>query len=241
MQTTESNYDDIKLSRNRKIGDTSIIYGMVNSQFFRLIILKEGPKAWYEQLQYYRQFMTALLALCPSVFFRRLFGAETCGLLTTLCGLNFLLVFNSVHIPLIFKPIFIFISPFLLITRNGEELYDLVFVEVHSQILIYVAALLTTLSLIHTTMIYAGFGNKKMTTRGESWINTWISKYWSIDNFAVQGVIEPILTIIIGFVFWKMAGDLWAAVYLWISASCVAVMQLTDKSSQMKDQAILDI
>ncbi|OEK01143.1 hypothetical protein BFP97_06305 [Roseivirga sp. 4D4] len=241
MRTEESNYDDIKISRNRKIGDTSIIYGIVNSQFLRMIILKEGAKAWYEQLQYYRQFMTALLALSPSVFFRRLFGAETCGFLTTLCGLNFILVFNSINIPIIFKPIVALFSPLLVFFKSGEELYDLVFVEVHSQILIYVAALLATLSLIHTTMIYAGFGNKKMTTRGESWIYTWISKYRSIDNFTVQGVIEPILTIIIGFVFWELAGDLWAAVYLWISASCVAIMQLTDKSAQMKDQAILDM
>ncbi len=241
MQTQESNYDDIKLSRNRKIGDTSIIFGMVNTQFLRMIILKEGAKACYEQLQYYRKFMTALLALSPSVFFRRLFGAETCGFLTTVCGLNFLLVFNSTHIPIIFKPIVALFSPLLVFFKSREELLDLILVDVHSQILIYVAALYTVLSLTHTVMIYAGFGNKKMTTRGVSLIHSWISKYRGIDNFTVQGVIEPILTIIIGFVFWELAGDLWAAVYLWISAASVAIMQLTDKSAQMKDQAILDM
>lgn len=249
MITTPSSKNNFKTKHVRNFGDPALFFGCLNTPVVRLLIFNTKKGLWLLFKQW-KSFNTAVMAFCMTVIFRYRFGIKNCGLGLSLSAISFLLIYNSAEIPIICKPFALFILPFLIIWKDGEELYQMAFVDVHSQGLWIYTMMLTACSIGHVFMVYAGFGNSDLSKRGESWIYTlltWLQKKYpktkyskiNVSEYFICCYVEPIIVIVAGLVLWMYYEDRYFAVFCWLMVTCEILQQLTDKSYQIHQQSVL--
>jgi uncharacterized Tic20 family protein len=207
MITSESNRKSS--SRNTvKISDLAIIFGATTTSFWKTLFYKTWDEFALLCLKQYFRFNRALSAFQMWCVFRVKPGYQTMGVLVILASLGFQIGYNSTNVANIFKPFGMFFGPPLIFFKTRDQLYELIFIDIESKVLLVYTIVFTLCSLTHLIMIWAGKGNKSITKRGESLIVKGLSKYMRVDEFIICGLLEPLLFIALGFASWKLADDI---------------------------------
>jgi len=237
---TKNASDETFTSRRIKLyGDLAIWHGFYTSKIWNTI-LNNRDRILPEILKTYFQFNTAMLAYSLNAIFRYKFGSQTTGLLMSISTLSMLIGFNSENIWVIFKPIMLFINPIIPFFKDGDEIYDLVFVEIHSVSLLVLTIIFTLSTLTHVTMIYSDNGNDSPTKRGDSWLHILISKYYkSANETFIAMIVEPLISILIGVVLFKWNDDKWGGVYFCLAGLAVFGQHMLDESQKAHNQTAL--
>ncbi len=239
METKQSN-NEFNGRKVKFFGDLEIFHGAYNSKIWMMLIFKTDM-ALLEILKTYFRFSTAILAYSVNAFFRYRFGVATTGIVMSIMSLSLMLSFNSKLVWIAFKPLIIFINPFLPFLKDKDELYKLIAIDIHSQNLLIFTVFFTVLTLIHTGMIYFKKGNNNLSKRGKSWLYTGLSKFILVNEYFICGVVEPAITISVGLGIWKWGEDIWFGVYLCLAGLAVATQQLIDASHQAHNRLILNM
>mgnify|MGYP000168008816 CR=1 FL=1 len=240
MRTTQSKFD-FRIRRVRKYSDLAIIEGATHTTFWRMLFLKEAPKAWFELALQYKQFLAAQFAFVQNAIFHFRFGAWTYGFIILLFANSTIMTFNSTEVPIILKPI---VAPFAILTVFFVDLAEfkaLIFDKVHSVFLMALMHVFNAFAIIHILSVYMGFGNKSLTKRGESWLFNLFSLFCKPGQYFVCGILEPAIMIASGVWVHQGLGDIYGAVFLWICAAAVIMQEIEDKSVEMKNRSMLNL
>lgn len=238
METRSASEESFTSRRVKLYGDLAVWHGFYSSKVWNMILYRRD-KLLPEILRTYFQFNTAMLAYSVNVIFRYRFGSQTTGLIMSIVTLSMLIGFNSNNIWIIFKPIMLFINPIIPFFKDGDDLYDLVFVEIHSMTLLVFTIIFTLATLMHTIMIYIGMGNAETTKRGDSWLYILISKYMPANETFIAMIVEPLISILIGVAFFKWGDDKWAGVYFCLAGLAVFGQHMLDESQRAHNRTAI--
>ena len=238
MITKKSNHN-IKPRKTVKISDAAILWGAYKTSFWKTLLYKSSNETFLLLFKQYVRFNKAVLASMLWLPFRFKAGSQTMGILSMVCALGFLLSYNSVHVPVLLKPLAIFIIPLLPFFKTSEELYSLTFLEIHSHYVLIYTGLFVVSGSIHLILIWFGYSDKSLTKRGNSWIVWILSRWMPVNEFLICGLIEPIIAITVGVLVWKNTGDVHFAILMLLIAVAEAAQQLLDKSYQLHTESIL--
>ena len=239
MITEQSNHN-IKPRKTVKISDAAIIWGAYTTLFWKTLLYKSWSETFLLFIRQYLRFNKAILASLFWSPFRFKAGSQTIGLISMIFAASFLLSYNSVHVPILLKPLATFCVPFSPFFKTQEELYQLLFVDIHSQFLLIYTGMFIVSACIHLIMIWLGKSNPSLTKRGNSWLVLGLSRLMPVNEFVICALVEPLIVVGIGFAAWKYAGDVHFLVFMILIALAETAQQLLDKSYQTHMQSILN-
>ncbi len=233
MESKKSNHN-FKLRLVKKYGDAAILLGFYTTDWWKTLITKP-PLAFWQMFRGYIRFLTAIFANAIGALFRYKHGYQTTGLTLPFCTIVLLVLFNSNMVVFGLKPIMLPVAPFIYLFADMQDKWDWIIDDIHSVPMAVFTVLYTMISLIHTAMIYIGWGNPDTTKRGNSWLYEFVLKKSGLFTEAfTQAIIEPVLIVLIGWLFWAL-GDPVFAVFLWIGAACVFTQDGLDWAWQQKN------
>lgn len=238
---TEPSNHIIKPRKTVKVSDLFIIWGAQTTPFWKTLFFKSSKEAFVMLLKQYMRFNRATMAFQMWGVLRYKPGKNTCGLAVLLFSLGCMLGYNSTHVPDLLKPLSIFAIPFLVYAKTPEELYELLFIETESQLLLIYSGLFTLSVLIHLVMITLGKSNESDSKRGESWIVLLFSRFMSVNPFFIRCYVEPSLYIGLGLCAWLYMGDGYFGSYMVFIALAEASQELLDKSFQSHIESVSKI
>ncbi len=238
METKSILSERFTIRKVKKYGDLAIWWGFYNSKIWGMF-LYQSHKVFPEILKTYIRFNAAMLAYSVNAIFRFRFGYQSTGGLMSLSTLSMLIGFNSNHIWTAFKPFMVFVNPVIPFFTSKEELFRLVFIDIHSKTLLYFTIGFAVLTLIHTGMIYLKKGNKDATKRGESWLFFLLSKVLLVNEIFICMIIEPAIIIFTGIAFWKWGHDIWAGVYFCLAGLSVFGQQMLDEAQRAHNRTAI--
>ena len=241
MMMPGSNKKSPKRRKIRKYGDSNIIYGAYTSPFWDLLVSKPNQAIW-SLFKWFIKFNTAMMAWSINAVTKTKHGPESCGFITYFVCLSALLAFQSIHIWLIFKPFVTFINPVLVFFIPSEDLYRLLFVDIHSNNLLIYTIIYAILGLFNVLMVYFRKGDEADTTkRGTSYLYILLNSHIRINEYVLSGLIGPIAIMGIGLGFWLFFGDIWMAAWMIWGGFCVAYQQTIDKTFELHQQSVFKI
>ena len=243
MITQNSNHDDLKPKKARKMSDMAVLHGAMNSKFWGLIFFKPKVALWLVAGQF--------LKACPVILSYGLTSITRIkhgpmvggGFTLTISFLGMALAYNSIYVWKAFTPFVALAIPFFPIWTGGDDLYRLAFVDIHSENLLIYAGVFTLASLVHTVMIYIGKGNSQVSKRGESLLYLLLVKLLPsrirVSEFFVCCFLETSIPIGAGIYLWASGNDPWFGGFLILIAANEIMLQLVDKSHQVYIQTLL--
>lgn len=240
MLTKESNNKTYEGRNTVLVSDAAILNGGSKSPFPRLLFDKKYAEFMMKGVLQILRFICACFANMHWTVFRVRPGAQTTGLIVTVANLSFLISFNAQLVEGWRKLFAFFLTPVLIYQKPIEELLIIFTEQVESQGLFLYTVIYFWMSVIQIAMIWMGKGSSSLIRRGHSIIGLIISRWRTPNNYLLEGWIEPLLAIWLGYYFWAQYSDIHFALILWISAGCEWLQQLIDKSHQMGQQAILN-
>lgn len=240
MITKPSNHI-IKPRKTVKVSDLFIIWGAQTTPFWKTLFFKSRKEAFVMLLKQYVRFNRAAMAFQMWGLLRYKPGKNTCGMAILLFSLACMLGYNSAHVPDLLKPLAIFAIPVLVYTKTPEELYELVFIDIESQLLLMYSGLFTLSVLINLVLITLEKSNLSDSKRGESWIVFLFSKFMSVNPFFIRCYVEPVLYIGLGVFAWLQLGDGYFGSYMIFIALAEASQELLDKSFQSHIESVSKI
>lgn len=240
MRTKESNNRTYEGRNTVLISDMAIIDGGIKSPLFKLHFEKKKAECIAKGLFQLIRFICACFAHMHWSVFRVRPGAQTIGLIVTGLNLSFLLSFNAQEIEGWHKLFSVFLTLVLIFQQPFEELVITFTENVESTPLLIYSGLYLLMAIVQIVMIWIGKGSASLSQRGHSILGLIISRWVKPHDYFLEGWIEPLLAIGLGYYFWAYHGDIHFALILWISAGCEWLQQLVDKSHQMSKQAILN-
>ncbi|MDW3210280.1 MAG: hypothetical protein R8N23_10460 [Reichenbachiella sp.] len=238
MITDKSNRD-MQVRKTLKISDNAIIWGAYTSPFWETFFNKHWEKTCLLLLKQYARFNKAMLATMHWCLFRFKAGSQTIGILAICSALSFSLSFNSTHVPILLKPLAMFLVPVLPFFKTPSELYQLAFIDVESKFLLVYTGLFTLTSLTHLIAVWIGKGNSSLTMRGQSWIGLGLSKFLPVNEFLCS-LLDFAIAVGIGIAAWKYVGDAHFGIFMISTASAELAQQVLDRSYQAHTRSILN-
>ncbi|MEM8861982.1 MAG: hypothetical protein AAGD96_26980 [Chloroflexota bacterium] len=224
-----------------KYGDSDIFYGAYTSDLWLGIFKKPAIALWITFFQWLK-FNIASMAWSANCLIKFKFGYQSLGFFLYLATLISMVVYNSQHIWLIFKPFVAFAAPVAPFVFSAEELYRYIFIEIHSTSMLIFTFIYALLGLIHVVMTYFRKGNENDTSkRGDSYLYKLLRLKLHINEYVVCGWVEPILISCVGVCFYVFGGDVYFAGWLIVSALCVWFQQSVDKAHQLHRDSQLGI
>ncbi|MBO6516058.1 MAG: hypothetical protein JJ975_05870 [Bacteroidia bacterium] len=231
----ENNNPDPKkaLRVSRKYGDAEIILNLFSTQFWKDLFLNKNHIAWVliAEFVHLNRYM---LALSLGTIFRYKFGGRTNGFIISIMTLFMLISWNSAAVVWPVKPFMEFGMIFLPAFLDLAELKNILWYQVHSVPMRTFTLVYAAMCLFHAGAIAFGYGDKSdRTKRGNSFLYEFVFKRTSVGEFAVQGVIEPIIASLAGWYFFSQ-GDLVFSTYLWAASFCQGLIHTMDYANQQK-------
>ncbi|MBI1183599.1 hypothetical protein GC194_04975 [bacterium] len=240
MKTTQSHTDSSGIRKVKKYGDLALFKSLYEGHFLKQLLGKR-PEALGTLILNTLHFSIASLAFGQNALFRRSFGLHTTGFMLSLSYLSFILIWNSAHVPFIFKPFFLPVVPLLPIFRSWSDIYRLIAIDKNSEYVMLYTLIFLIMATIHVCAIYFFGGNPSATKRGESWLYTMLSKHILISEYLVCGIIEPSISVLLGLIFWKVVHDPYFSLLLWLGASSVFIQQLADQAERSHRDILLKL
>ena len=239
MITQKSNHS-ITPRKTVKISDASIIVAAVYlTQFWKTLLYKSWKETLLLLVRYYFRFNKAIHAMLFWSPIRCRAGNGTIGILAIVFGVSLLLSCNSTNVPVLLKPFAAFCVPIVPFFKTQDELYQLVFTQIHSHYLLIYTGLFIISGCIHLVLIWFGLSNPSQTKRGNSLIVLVFSRWMPVNEFLICGLVEPLLGIGLGFVAWYYAEDMYFGILMILIALAEASQQFIDKAYQMHTQSVL--
>lgn len=237
MITEESNIN-IKPRNTLKVGDLAIIHAATKTKLWHTLFYKNWSEFVLLCLKQYLRFSRSIMAFQLWSVFRWRPGFQTMGLLSIGASLCVLLSYNSTHVEGWLKPVAMFIVPFVMFFKSPDEIYELIFIDVESRILLIYTILFTLSSLIHLVTIWVGKGNKSITKRGESLLGLVLSKFMKVDEFVI-GLCEVLILMGLGLAAYQWADDPFFGLYTVFIGLAEASQLILDKAYQAHTESIL--
>lgn len=240
MSTQASNYQNMPFRRGVKISDLAIIFGLMNTPVFKPLDKKN--KGWHHVKTVVKQWLRfdcALLASMHWSIWSFKPGSQTIGLLSTLFASFCLIGFNHAELPIYLKPFSMFAIPIGMIRT---ETYQWAFYwkyDYESTFLLWYSVVFLLSSLTHIVMIWLKKGNTSLSKRGESWLVFLLSKYTRVSEYLICGIVQPLITIGLGYCLWAYNDDVYAFIFLAVTSGCEAMQQLIDRANQEHNRSIL--
>ena len=240
MITQKSNHD-IKPRKTLKISDLSILWSIKDSDFPKDFFKRTWVESFILLVRKYLRFDNAARAFQFWMVFRGKPGKKTFGLIVLFYCLVTGIAYNSIHVPYYLKPFVGIIVPFVPFFKSWEEIHTLVFVDIESPFLTLYLMLLTILTCMRLALSWLGDSNLSDTKRGESFIVRLLSKYRKVNEFFICIVVETIIGIGIGFVFWHYLNDPYLGAYMIYITLSETYQGIMDKAYQSHIESLLKI
>ncbi|WP_442267620.1 hypothetical protein ACSIGC_08105 [Tenacibaculum sp. ZS6-P6] len=239
MITQKSNHN-ITPRKTVKVSDAAILFAAVyQTQFWKTLLYKSWKETLLLLARYYFRFNKAIHAMLFWSPIRFRAGSATIGVLAIMFGVSLLLSCNSMDVPILLKPIVAFCVPLVPFFKTQDELYRLVFVDIHSCYLLIYTGLFVVSGFIHLIIVWLGFSNPSQTKRGNSLIVLVLSRWMPVNEFLICGLVEPLLGIGLGLATWHYADDVCFGIFMILISMSEAAQQWLDKAYQMHTQSVL--
>ncbi|MDW3191259.1 MAG: hypothetical protein R8G66_02810 [Cytophagales bacterium] len=240
MITDEANSKSSSHRKTVKISDHAIVWGGYSSGFSKMLF----QKTWDEFITWlvwlvlrFNKAVSAMQMWCVARFKP---GSQTLGITAFAYAWGFAVGYNSMQIHWVFKPFSALIIPFMLFGKSWPEIYQFLAVNVESQLLAGYIVLFSLCCLIHIVMIWMGKGSDgSMSRRGQSWIGLALSKFMSVNEFFICGIVEPLIYICVGVSAWYYLHDGYFGSYMIIIALAEASQQILDKAYDEHTKSVL--
>jgi hypothetical protein len=175
-------------------------------------------------------------------------GIRQSGLIALILSILFLLSLNTEHLHSIIKGLGMLILPIVCSWKDWEEIKTMVWIDTHSKSLKIYTIIMVCLSTFYTVRVHLGFGNKDISSRGDSWLFLGLkflikkSKFRKIQlhqlKLIIEAVVEPAIFLIIGILNYQ--NDAVFSVFLLAMAASEISIQFINKCHRLKHQAILN-
>lgn len=235
MQTSHSN-QSIQFKKNRKLSEASLIHGAKTTTFWKLLFFKTNEAFWMLFTQYLEA-SAQVNSYCYSAVTRCMHGQLVVGLSLTGMGASIMLAFNSTHVWPGLAPFAAFAVPVMPFFKNVDEIKALVIDDIHSQALAIYCGVFILSSLVHVTMCWMGFGNKKSDSqRGLSYLylltERLLGKRIKIGMFFIH-LLEALAFTSLGLYLWIEQIDTYFGSFLTIISINEVFLLSAEKSRQM--------
>ena len=240
MITEDVNSKPSSHRKTVKISDQAIIWGMYSSGLTKMLF----QKTWDEFITWlvwlvlrFNKAVSALQMWCVPRFRP---GTQTIGIMAFAYALSFAVGYNSMQIHWVFKPFSALITPFMLLGKSWEEIYEFLFIQIESQLLSGYIVCFSLCCVSHIVMIWVGKGSVgSMSQRGQSWLGLLLSKFMSVNEFFICGIVEPLIYIGVGVSAWYYLHDAYFGSYMIIIALAEASQQILDKAYDEHTKSVL--
>lgn len=227
MKTKASNHI-IKLRVNPIFGDLGMVVQFIKSGIVRNLWRGES-KAFWSSFLWLLKAKIELVAMLSRSIFRYNHGRHTTGVFMSIWAITMVMAFNqgdAFGYVLSFVP---FGTPLLLINVSWLQFQDIVWYEASSQFVSIWLGIFTVLQVIHVVRIYLEIGNTDdHMKRGTSWLYSGILKTKYLSEIKIQCLVEPVLTVLFGYVVWCFTGDIIFVVLTSASAICLFLQEFSD-------------
>ena len=232
---TKKSIPHTKLRSKGKYGDLIMVSELLKFEYLLRLIYRDKmlPLMMFVN---YLEFLIAMFANSIVVFFRFRHGMHTMGLIMMVSTSIMIMVFNSANLHFILKPFtlpFVALLPFF---KDWHWIYAAIVMDIHSLPLLVFLCMYLLVSLVHSIFIFIGKGNVEYGKRGDSWIIWLLEHKWiKVDEYLVQGILEPFITALIALLFWYLGNEVFA-IYLWVAASCLFIQELQEQAKHMENR-----
>lgn len=225
-----------------KVSDQAIVWGMYSAPYKKKLLQSSWEEfvAWVLWLVI--RFNKATIALQMWSVLRFKPGSQTIGLLSFTWALSFVIGFNSTEIHWLLKPLSALITPFLIIGKSWDWIYELIFVSCESKFLMIYTILFGISGLVHIIILWVGIDSmSSMSQRGQSWIGLGLSYLIPVNEFVICGIIEPLIVIGLGVCAWHYYDDVYFGIYMISIALAEGSQQILDKAYHEHTKSILKV
>jgi len=230
MATTTVSNQTARLRVIPKFGDLAMIVGLVRSNIWQQIYNGE-KKYWWTIFIWLLNIKIELFASCGRLLLRYNHGRHTTGVLTFIWTISMMVAFNHIHAFGYFITFIPFIAPVLFVWLDINDVERIVFVDVHSELLVYWMVIYTLVSLIHIIIIYGEWGEiKDHTKRGTSIIYKVISRFRPIKEAKIEIAIEPLFLLLIGYCGSQFEEGPVFFIFMSIVAGCLFIQDVSDEA-----------
>ena len=250
MASSASNLKNLKFKRTLEIGDMAFWIILRNTPFLNSLIFNT-EKAIFEGLQFLAKLNMGLMAFPQTTILRYNKGKLQGGIVPVLLTAFVLVNINATETHHLLSGFGIFITPYILFTSNQSELYDFLFVNIHSIPLLVFTCVFTLIGIGQSLHIYLfEDGLKSATSRGTSrfWLFlSWVSKpkrgkarTFHPSKFGCEFVFETVIMAALGIVSWHYLDDKVFAIVCFSAAIAEAIQTLDDASRQQAMDKLLN-
>ena len=235
MSTEASNFRNMTFRNTVKIGDLSIVLWIVNfSSLFKPngYHKKSGLQHAGTLLGQWFRFDRAILASAHWSMWSIKPGSQTMGILSVAFVSLSIVGLNHSEIPIYLKPFSIIVVPIAMMRTDSFEWTFYWKYDYESAFLLWYSVVFTLISLVHLVMIWLDKGNQSMTKRGQSWLVLLLSKYMTVNEFFICGIVQPVICMLLGIFLLNQYDDTYACIFL-------CVTSLAEASQQMVDNCLL--
>jgi hypothetical protein len=246
MVTQSSSESKPKVRITRSCGDSNLWNDARRSNFLKQVFTN-SEKAFLDTLGWLLAFIKVTYGFCHTTTFRGIPGKRQSGIVLTIAGTSTLAAYNSTSIWEGWAGLFgIFIVPIKVIRSDWAEIYDFMFVDIHSIPLLCYTLVFTLRALYNTFMTYIGRSNKNDSgIRGESYLKKPLIKLFRLrKNFEIPELatttLEAAIIIGLGVLAWKKFDDVHFAWVLFITVGVELIHQINDHTHQEHVDRVLD-
>lgn len=209
-----------------KFSDPDILKAVLNSEFWGHIFLGEKKAAWL--------FFKALALLKTEMFvsplrmyLRHGHGRRTVGVTITLLSASMMMAFNSESALGALATFVPFIAPAVPFFMSGKELWDILFVDIRSQYLMYFWTGYVIFSTVHLVRANRGRGTAPA-HRGTPFLQSLLSQKPDGILQVLLPFLEPMIAGGIGYALMASGMDTTFGLFLVIAASCLLFQEAYD-------------
>jgi hypothetical protein len=218
----------------KKYGDEEIILNIFSTQFWKDLFLNKEHVGWVILAEFVK-LNRYMLALSIGTFFRYKYGTRTNGFIITLLTTFMLLSWNCASVFILVKPLLELGMPLLPFFMDWQSIKTMLVDNVHSKSMFVYTIVFFAIGLFHACTIAFGYGEANdRTKRGRSYLYELLFKKTSVGEYTIQGIIEPTIAALVGWLLWDVSGDYWFAVYLWLAALSQALIETMDHANMRK-------
>ena len=249
MATNPTNIKNQKFRRTLKIGDLALYLMVRTSSCFKNLFFNT-EKALWDALSFYGKLTVGLFAFFQTTLLRTKKGNLQGGLVPTTLLSCISVTANSTDIHYLWSGLGIFITPWHLFTLSGSEIYDFLFVHIHSKILLMATGLFLITGVWQSLQIYIKGGNTDTSSRGVSRFYTfllWISRpkrgkkrTFHPKPFWCEFLFETITMTASGLISLYLFHDLTFALFCFSATLCEGFQTLDDYALQQSKNALLN-
>ena len=215
-----------------RFGDIALFIQLMRSKIWQQFYTGD-KKPWWTILVWIINAKIEMFALVFRSLFRYNMGKHTTGFIFLVWSFTLLAAFNAQHSISFLVSFIPFIAPGFIFFIPSDELYSHLFIEVRSQILLVLMVLFLLVQSIHVIRLYmTKNGNQSGTKRGSSWLKTSIPIIKKCSEYLIQGIIEPVLILLFGWLGFEFFQDTTFFAFSGISALCLFYQEFYEKAFQ---------